>query len=542
MQSLFSQQEANHVISKLHPTSPDEIGTSKWLKQHQDLEAIVYQANCEVLHGQVESTKDMLIFHDKLSFIVADLLVSEAWGQHCMPLLQDKIAQCSDSVLSYSVISHEAMGASLLQTVLHHKAAAEALSEEAALELCDWCTRKLSIFYDEIRKDGVKKSYKKSSPCSTSTAKEIFLSCSAEEEFHLRITELNISAAFSALSILQYLVSHSSSLSLSILHRILCINNAMVTTIHLLRTCPWERIKDGNTIERWENGSWISLDTPAAAQQTICALEAQTWMLLTNLLMDPLAVSKVDFSDEALVNDLMQLQKQILPRKCGQLPFLEDVQRFLDTLTLGMPHAATRDQRSYDIASTVGKVMIEHAPKLRKTLLSGIDWNLLVEKQKKGVFCMEIKDKEKYSMQFLQNVEFLYENINKAPNEKHIQSPDESVKIDVFTSSPSQLHDIEGWMWHGSYRFEINKDAPEESISIPVKIDIKSRNMIREALYKDISELAQEPEMVRGKRVRLSRMLRSTGICAFPSQGKMVFDFNGCTLETLFTLPSNGVR
>ncbi|EFJ47507.1 hypothetical protein VOLCADRAFT_91895 [Volvox carteri f. nagariensis] len=60
------------------------------------------------------------------------------------PLLASHLAEHVDSVTTYVLLYHEVTVADLLQVALYHSHAAKSLSEDYALELADWCYRKLT--------------------------------------------------------------------------------------------------------------------------------------------------------------------------------------------------------------------------------------------------------------------------------------------------------------------------------------------------------------------------------------------------------------
>ena len=61
-----------------------------------------------------------------------------------LPLLREHLAASVDSVLWEPVLAQEALLCNLLEVALYHPHACAALSEDAALELCDFCQRKLT--------------------------------------------------------------------------------------------------------------------------------------------------------------------------------------------------------------------------------------------------------------------------------------------------------------------------------------------------------------------------------------------------------------
>ena len=60
------------------------------------------------------------------------------------PLLSKHLTASVDSILWEPVLAHEALLCNLLEVALFHQHVCAALSEDAALELCDFCWRKLA--------------------------------------------------------------------------------------------------------------------------------------------------------------------------------------------------------------------------------------------------------------------------------------------------------------------------------------------------------------------------------------------------------------
>ena len=144
--TFISPHEAIFLASKLHPLPPSDYGNADWIEQHQALESLSLQAHADARCQRDECVKAALVAGQgaAMSALVVDLLVSEAWTQRAFPLLKDHIARHLDSVLGFTLVQRESAVAALLQVALHHPDAAHALSDDAQLELCDWCARKLA--------------------------------------------------------------------------------------------------------------------------------------------------------------------------------------------------------------------------------------------------------------------------------------------------------------------------------------------------------------------------------------------------------------
>jgi hypothetical protein len=74
----------------------------------------------------------------------------QAWKENILPFLEQHIAHNIDSFIAYQLLCSETVLASLLEVCLYLEKAWEALAEDALLELCDWCYRKL-VFLNTFR-------------------------------------------------------------------------------------------------------------------------------------------------------------------------------------------------------------------------------------------------------------------------------------------------------------------------------------------------------------------------------------------------------
>lgn len=87
---------------------------------------------------------ESLITFDKLeSVIVHELLTSELWTRHVFPLVQKKVAS-RNPMRSYFAMYQQAVIANLLEVILYHESAAEALGD-SVVDLADWCVRQVQF-------------------------------------------------------------------------------------------------------------------------------------------------------------------------------------------------------------------------------------------------------------------------------------------------------------------------------------------------------------------------------------------------------------
>lgn len=132
-------------MSKLRAFTIEEIGSVSWLEQHSVLEALNLQAHADARALRDEIVKDSFVTHDKVSLLTIDLVICKTWIQYALPLLRSHLAAPNTNpLIPHILIQHQDLVANLLEILLHHPDVAKSMTEKAALELCDWCTRQLA--------------------------------------------------------------------------------------------------------------------------------------------------------------------------------------------------------------------------------------------------------------------------------------------------------------------------------------------------------------------------------------------------------------
>lgn len=110
--------EAEHFIEHLEEVTLDEIGTKKFLDQHEKVEKLQALAHYQAEDGTDEFIVDFVNTHDKMGVLVHNLVTIETWKENVYPLLKEHIAPMS-SVRSYVPLYNEASILSLLEMCLY---------------------------------------------------------------------------------------------------------------------------------------------------------------------------------------------------------------------------------------------------------------------------------------------------------------------------------------------------------------------------------------------------------------------------------------
>lgn len=140
-QLLLTAPEAERMVEGLQMFQVEDVGSAKFMAQHDWIEKLNLQAHLNAQSHSDEFVASFLSSYDKMQLLVHDLLVIEAWKERAFPHLKAHLATKVDPVIAYLVLYHEAAVANLLEVTLFHLSACEAVGEEALLELADWCYR-----------------------------------------------------------------------------------------------------------------------------------------------------------------------------------------------------------------------------------------------------------------------------------------------------------------------------------------------------------------------------------------------------------------
>jgi zinc finger MYND domain-containing protein 10 len=537
LQAPLSLPETDYKVSKLRAFTIGEIGSVAWLEQHSVLEALNLQAHGDARALRDEVVKEAFVIHDKISLLSIDLVITEAWIQHALPLLRSHLASpTTDPLISHLLLQHHGLVANLLEILLHHSDVAECMTEEAALELCDWCTRQLAWLNSSGRK------FSSQGP---KTSKEM-LEQSTEDELKEREAEIAFNCSVSAMTILRYLTDHvaNNALSLSVLHRIAATNNVAAVVLPLLLKSPWKRPYTGNGggMQRWIGGEWVLV--PSAELHALDTIGIQAWLLLCNLVLDPSAVVKLDFENERFVADLLQVRSKLTPALTYQIPLLEGLLRFLEAVAMGGAQQWLSSSEYLGAAKTA-KIVIEQTPKLRDALLKGTDWVELAQKQREQQFASRSSGgcsatnglPEALLSQILENIDLMCDMQPENDDNNPINTPIKllSVKVDAYCSTAAGQ-----FIWHGASRFKINLDTDPEPITVQISEQEHAHNdALREATKPSSSIKSSECDsqvIVTGKRYRLEFM-NSTGNEGLPPNGKLVVGCNDTVWEAMTSLP-----
>ncbi|GAQ87507.1 hypothetical protein KFL_003580010 [Klebsormidium nitens] len=365
---LLTAPEAERLVDQLQPFDVDDVGSMAWLQQHDVLEKLNIQAHHNALAHADEFVMAALVSYDKLALLVHELLVIEVWKDQVYPLIAAELAQGGGSINVYLVLHHEATLANLLEVALFHREACEAAGEDALLELADFCHRKMVYLHAEGRQDA---SFKERSAAE-------LLALSPAQELQDKAAAIRFGVALCCLTLLRYLTDYLPHLPLCVMARLLTTHDCLMTLVPLLLSPPWQRRRvhhGSKLVEGYVDGRWQAI--PPADRAKLQQPDAQAWLAVTNLLVEPGCRAKYRF-DDFRRDVVLKLKPRLTPALHDQLPVLRDLHRVLEELTL-MQTPATDDMRA-------SRLILEQVPEMRERLLRRTDWAILGRAQLGTVF------------------------------------------------------------------------------------------------------------------------------------------------------------
>jgi hypothetical protein len=341
--------EAESFIENLSSFDIRDIGSPRWMIQHEQLEKLHMQAVVSASQNEDEFVKEFLISHQKVSVLIWELLAIELWKSHVFVRLIKMSAerQLEQTFPCYVVLYHEVTLAGLLEIVLYHQDACE-VAEDAMLDLADYCCRKITFLVSKQQR-GVSL-YEETELSSTADS-----SLTGRQELKRQNKQIRFQVAIKAVSILKYIIDHLSSLPLSVMTCLLNTNDMICCFVELVVNPPWTaRTSSGQTV-KFIDGKWKQIEDSELMKLT--KLEGQAWLSLFCLLMDHDCQRKYEFNslNKATV---LKVRGRLMEVIVDQLPCLADLQRYLEHLAFMEPPPAKRE------------VILEQVPEIREQLIA----------------------------------------------------------------------------------------------------------------------------------------------------------------------------
>ncbi|KAM9324363.1 zinc finger MYND domain-containing protein 10 [Gastrophryne carolinensis] len=362
--------EAEGLVQSLQSFPLRETGSRGWLRQHEYIEKLNMQAILNASTGQEEIIKDLLLTHSKIPTLIRQLICTEIWKLKVFPVLcQLQDFQPKSTFPLYMVLHHEATIINLLETIFYHKEVCEA-AEELALDLIDYCHRKLTLLASRSSSD------------TSQSQERALLSTSSKssslQELQQQSEALEFDIAMKCLSVLRYITDHTDSLPLSVTTRLLNTHNLPCVLVELLQCCPWSRRHKGQ-LQKYESGRWLPV--PEEDLQKMTKLDGQVWISLYNLLLRPDCQQKYNLNSFTK-GQLLKLRSFLTDVLIDQLPNLVELQRFLSHLSVSEPAPAKKELILEQVPEVWDNIIRENSGK----------WKAIAKHQVKHAFSPSDED------------------------------------------------------------------------------------------------------------------------------------------------------
>jgi len=358
--SPLTAAEAEVFVQELKKISIENFGNDKWMKQHEYIEKLNIQAHLNVVQQSEEFISELLITYDKIETLIYNLLVSETWRNKIYPLIKSKISQ-SNSLKIYMMLYHEVTIINLLELVLYNKNACTS-ADEKMLDMVDYCARKVTYLNtwedDDDEDEEITKDINK------------FMERSEVDNMDKTVRKQNYAISINALSILRYMTDYITDLPLSVMTRLLNTKDMITALSYLIESVPWIRRTSSNKILRWEGSNWKEINKKDISK--LCQVEAQIWIALYNLMVEPECRRKYAYTNHTR-EVILRLRPYLTPQLIDELPILKDLQRVLDELSiLNIPDNSVQ-----------AGLLVEQIPEMMEEIQTGKDWKKIAKKCRK---------------------------------------------------------------------------------------------------------------------------------------------------------------
>ena len=377
--TVIDPLEAERCIESLVKFNIEDVGSTKWIAQHLNIEKLNLQAHQNAMTNSDEYVIEAILTFGKMEVLIHDLLIIEAWKESVFPLLRGRVAG-RNSIRIYFVLYHEATVVNLLEVLLYHKHVCEA-GGERMLEMVDYVARKLTRLNGGY--DFRSLELTSTSSGSAASAKEFAATLAAttpENELTKHLTEIEFRVCISSVALARFLCEHASSMPLSVVSRITDTHDMLILLVPLIENPPWTRRCDNGKWQKLIDQKWV--DVAPIDLMVVTKLEGQPWLGLYHLLAKDIFRERYHLNSFRK-NQVLRVRKYINEVILDQLPFLADIQRYMDEL------AVTDVPEPHSTGNSV--FMFQQVAVARESLLKGKNWYDVAEYQIENVFTMTDK-------------------------------------------------------------------------------------------------------------------------------------------------------
>lgn len=354
-----SAADAERVVESLHTFGIKDVASKSWLLQHEEIEKINIQAHLNAVAMRDDFIAEALISMQKMPVLVHELVAIELWRDKVYPPLVALDFAAKSTITPYITLYHEATLVSLLEAVLYNREACEACGD-AVMDLVDYVHRQIVHL---IATHG-----REPSDSAPEMPTEERLTMSGQKQLEQQTATLPFDIATKCVSILRYVTDNMTRLPLSVMTRMLNVHDFPCLLVSLMTSSPWTRQQRGGALEKYSEGKWS--EVPAGERLRLTKQEAQVWLAIYNLVMEPECRRKYIFNSYN-VEELLKLRGFFNEVLVDQLPILGELRRALEQMSMARPPAPEPS------------VLLEQLPEIREHLskAAGNKWKRIAEHQ-----------------------------------------------------------------------------------------------------------------------------------------------------------------
>lgn len=341
--NIIEPVDCDIFIHNIRKFQVHEIGTNNWLEAHEVLIKFNQQAIIEASSYREEFVKELFITNDKLSVLVHEAYCILVWRTKILSPLLSNEGTATATFIFYSILYHEAICVSLLETLLYHENSCMALND-SIVDLIDYCVQAI------VQLIGL--THMKHTSNGQDAQQQ--LAESSGQELQRQQNDLLFTIGMKCLTILSFIVDRMDSLMISAIRRMVVTHDVPCLLGEILHCRPW--IRNINDVEKFIDDKWINCDNENLMKVT--KTEAHVWFALRNILGNANAMRAYEMT-ACRQRELSKCQIFMTVDLLDQLPPLIDLKQRLCALSL-----------SQDTAKSMTSIVLEELPEVKDNLLS----------------------------------------------------------------------------------------------------------------------------------------------------------------------------
>lgn len=369
--------EVEYFVQDLAEFKLEQVGSSRWLTQHERVEKLNWTAHNQAKEGLDEFVVDQFNTQEKVPTLIFDLMLIEVWKEKIWPLIKAKIAKFS-SLRTYIPVYHEASASNLLEICLFHRTTCEEAGD-ALIDLVDYCVRKLRYLL-AYPNDQLIRQVASAKECTEWDNVRVL-----DEQF----SECEFQCCMCVISIIRFLTDHRVAVPLAVTTRLLETHDVLLLLVPLMEKAPWVRKNRINgRIEKFEEHKWQVVE--ADDEGRLPKLHTQVWLSIYNLVMDAECRARYELTSFRREN-LLRLRRYINEVVVDQLPPLTNLHRTLEEMSI------TGNFTGAAQSAAPSPFVVELVAEAREALLRTYEdrWQEVADEQLKDVFVKETPDELK---------------------------------------------------------------------------------------------------------------------------------------------------